>query len=114
MRSPPSSRSSPTGAEPMRWFGAACLWLQHVSHRTHIIWLQFIVLFLSVPCFEISHFCFKRAYAISLRRIRLAGLDSILESIQDDTLKLNGLGLAMKASFGISGAVNVGTPFLRH
>src|SRR5882672_5650093 len=56
--------------KPMRWFGAASIWLQHVGHRpskTH--GLQFIALLLSIPCFEASNFCFKRVYLINLRRM---------------------------------------------
>ena len=76
----------------MRMFGAACIRLQDASHARLPDWLKLILLFLSVPCFQASHFCFKRAYAISLYRIRLAGFDSLLESIQNDTLKFNGFG----------------------
>src|SRR4051794_15885169 len=59
--------------KPMRWFGAALVWLQHVSHGPVPGWLKFVILLLSIPCFKISHFCFKRAYALSLRRVSLAG-----------------------------------------
>ena len=80
-------------AKPMRGFGAACIWLQNKSHSPLAPdALKFIALLLSVPCFEISHFCFKRAYAVSLLRIRLAGLDSLFESVQNDSLKVNGFG----------------------
>jgi hypothetical protein len=34
-------------AKPMRWFGAACLWLQHVSHGIYPNSLKFIALLLS-------------------------------------------------------------------
>ncbi len=76
----------------MRGFGAACVWLQNSSHRALPNWLQLILLLLSIPCFQISHFCFKRAYAVSLYRMRLAGLDGLLKCVQDDSLKLNGFG----------------------
>ena len=76
----------------MRWFGAAFVWLQHISHRTRPDVLKLIVLLLGIPVFEASHFCFKRAYSISLRRIRLAGLDGLVEGLQHGTLKLDGLG----------------------
>lgn len=76
----------------MRIFGAACIWLQNASHCSLPNWLKLILLFLSVPCFEISNFCFKRAYAISLHRVRLAGLDSLFESVKDENLKLDRFG----------------------
>jgi hypothetical protein len=78
--------------KPMRWFGAAFVWLQHISYGPFPNWFKFIILLFSIPCFELSHFCFKRAYAISLRRIRLAGLDGLFESLQNDTLQFDGLG----------------------
>jgi hypothetical protein len=77
--------------KPMRWFGAACAWFKHVSHRTSVVWLQLILLLLGITCFEISYFCFKRAYTLSLRRIRLAGHDGLLESLEHDSLQLDGL-----------------------
>jgi len=79
-------------AKPMRWFGAACIGLQNVSHRPLPNGLKFVVLLLSVPCFEVSHFCFKRAYAIDLRRMRLSGLDDLAKSLGDHALKLDGPG----------------------
>ena len=78
--------------KPMRGFGTACLWLQNVSHYAIPNWLQFIALTLSVPCFEASHFCFKRAYAFKLNRLLLARGDSLVQSIHDEPLKLYGLG----------------------
>jgi hypothetical protein len=76
----------------MRRLGTAFIWLEHVRHRTRSDVLEFVILLLGIPVFEASHFCFKRAYAISLRRIRLAGLDRLFEGLQHDTLKLDGLG----------------------
>src|SRR5690348_4426394 len=78
--------------QPMRWFGTTFIWLQHIGHRASADWLKFVVLLLGIPIFEASHFCFKRAYAISLRRMHLASLDGLIESLKDDTLKLNRLG----------------------
>ena len=54
---------------PMRWFGAASVWLQHVGKRTPSQTFQFVTLFLSFPFFKISHFFFKRAYALNQRKI---------------------------------------------
>jgi hypothetical protein len=76
----------------MRLADAARLWLQHVNHPTRPQCLQFILLFFSAPCFQLSHFCFKRAYAIQLRRMSLTSFDGLVEGLQDQTLKLNGLG----------------------
>jgi hypothetical protein len=66
-------------AKPMRWFGAACLRLQHIGHSSESDWLQFIILLLSIPCFQASHFCFERAYFIGLRRLSLAGSDGLIQ-----------------------------------
>jgi hypothetical protein len=70
----------------MRRLGTAFIWLEHVRHRTRSDVLEFVILLLGIPVFEASHFCFKRAYAFSLRRIRLAGLDRLFEGLQHDTL----------------------------
>jgi hypothetical protein len=75
----------------MRWFSSAHITLQHVSQRpTDPDQFQFVIALLGVPFSQISHFCFKRAYSIKLRRIRLAGLDSFFQSLQDEALKFNG------------------------
>ena len=79
-------------AKPMRWFGAACVWLQHVSHGPFPDAFKFVFLLLSTPCFEASQFCFKRAYAIQLRRLRLAGLNGLFESLKNEAVKLDGFG----------------------
>ncbi len=47
--------------KPMGWFGTTGLWLQHKGNGPVPDWLKLIVLLLSVPIFEASHFCFKRA-----------------------------------------------------
>jgi hypothetical protein len=78
--------------KPMRWFGAAFVWLQHVSHGPFPDWFKLIILLFSRPVFQLSHFCFKRAYAISLLQMRLAGLDGLFERLQHDSLKLDRLG----------------------
>jgi len=59
---------------PMRWFGSACIWLQHISKRVSPDALEFILLLISVPCFKISQFCFERAYLLNQRRLRRIGL----------------------------------------
>jgi hypothetical protein len=78
--------------QPMRWFGAAFIWFQHVGNRAGPDWLKLIIILLGIPLFQASHFCFKRAYAITLRRIRLAGLYGLVQCLQDDALQLDGLG----------------------
>jgi hypothetical protein len=59
-------------AHPMRWFGVASVWFQHVSQRALPDSLKFITLLLSFPCFEVSHFFFKLAYAMQQRRLCFA------------------------------------------
>ena len=77
----------------MRWFGAASLWLQHVGDGSRSNLLKLIALLLSVPCFEGNNLCFKIAYAINLRRMRLAGIDCAGLSFHDDAAKFNNLSL---------------------
>lgn len=76
--------------KPMRWFGTAFIWLQHVSRGPFPDWLKLIILLFSAPIFQASHFCFQRAYSIQLRRIRLAGLNGLAETVQNMPLKLDG------------------------
>jgi len=58
----------------MRWFGWLSAGLQRIGHYPATNIFQFIALFLSVPCFKASHFCFKRAYGLQqLHLSRLAG-----------------------------------------
>ncbi len=67
-------------AYPMRGCGAASLWFQHIGERAPSDALHFIFLFLSLPFFEASHFCFKRSYTLNQRRLRLlCGEDFFLE-----------------------------------
>lgn len=67
-------------ANPMRWFGSASIWLQDVGKRSPSKTFQFVSLLLSFPCFKISHFFFKRAYAFNQRRLRfLCGKDLALQ-----------------------------------
>src|SRR6202040_2825612 len=77
-------------AKPMRWFGAAFLFFKHVGDVVPCRALKLVFLLLGIPCLEISHFCFKRAYTIQLRRIRLASGDSIVQGIHDGLLHLDG------------------------
>jgi hypothetical protein len=79
-------------AKPMRWFGAAFIWLQHVSHGSFPGTLKFIILLLSIPIFEAGNFCFQRAYSIQLHRVRLSGLDSLVEALQNEAAKFDGFG----------------------
>jgi hypothetical protein len=54
------------GAYPMRRLGALCVWLQDIGQRSsdrHL--LQFIPLFLSLPCFEASNLCFLMTYRLN-------------------------------------------------
>src|SRR5579872_2981923 len=79
-------------AKPMRWFGSACIWLQHEGNTSKPGLFQFVVFRLSIPCGQASHFCFKRAYRIQLLRVRLTCLDSRGQSAQDSFLQFDGFG----------------------
>jgi hypothetical protein len=57
-------------AYPMRRFGAASIWLQHVGERSRPQIFQLVFLLLSIPCFKISHFFFKLAYALNQIQLR--------------------------------------------
>src|SRR6185312_13485065 len=63
--------------KPMRWFGAAFIWLQHISRESRVDLFKFVALFFCAPCFETSNFFFKCAYFLSLRRLRLFGVDGL-------------------------------------
>src|SRR5687768_10822506 len=57
-----------------------CVGLQHVKENTRVEALQFIVLPLSIPCFQLRHFAFKLAYLLNQRRLlRLSGQDFFLK-----------------------------------
>lgn len=56
--------------KPVRWCGAASLWLQHESERSCCNALQLIFVLLSFPCFKLSHLFFKLAYAVNHRKLR--------------------------------------------
>lgn len=60
-------------AKPMRWFGSAHFWLEHVGRRAPADVLELVALKLCRPCFEISNFCFERTYALQQRRLLLLG-----------------------------------------
>jgi hypothetical protein len=80
-------------AKQMRWFGRACLFFQRVSpsFSPERVWGshigELIFLFLSIPCFKLSHFFFKITYLLQHRRLsrlgrycaRLGGQDFSLE-----------------------------------
>ncbi len=79
----------------MRRFSAYFRRLQSVSEdlgRVPVAKVfKFIPLLLSVPYFVASDFCFKRAYAINLRRMRKVGLDSALLRLYEGGLDLGDL-----------------------
>ncbi len=77
----------------MLGFGALHGWLHSVSDYAIPKFLQFILLLLSVPCFEISHFCFKRAYLINQARMRRICSDRVALGFHDSSLEFDDLGL---------------------
>src|SRR5438045_1797184 len=63
-------------AKPMRWLGAASLWLQHIGECAPSDGLKLVFLLLSIPFFKVSHLLFKIAYAFNQIRLRrLCGED---------------------------------------
>ncbi len=58
-------------AGPMRRFGAASIWLQHIRECPVPDIFTLIAGLLSIPCFEVSHFFFKIAYMLNQRRLML-------------------------------------------
>ena len=52
----------------MIWFNALHFRFNHASKSAKPEILQFVSLFLCFPCFEVSHFFFKLAYALQHRR----------------------------------------------
>lgn len=66
-------------AYPMRGFGAASLWFQHIGERVPSQVFQFIFLLISIPCFKLNNLFFKFVYALNQRRaLRLYGKNGVL------------------------------------
>jgi len=69
----------------MRRLSICCLWLQGMSKRSASEVGQCISLLLSIPCFKLSHLCFKATYFFQQRELvrlgrkcaRLGGEDSL-------------------------------------
>lgn len=85
----------------MRWFGAACIRFQRIDERTGIHSLQLIAILLSLPCFKISNFLFKCAYALQRRELVRLGRECALLggedlSLQFDRLLPNDVGFARR------------------
>ena len=68
---------------PMRWFGAASVSLQHIGKHARPQSFQFVVFFLSIPCFKASHFFFKLAYTLQQRRLSRLGRYCALHGGED-------------------------------
>ncbi len=75
----------------MHWFGDLCLRFQSISKDTPFKLLKLVSLFLSFPCFEISHFFFKIAYACQKRRALLLRRKQVCLGIQDFGLEFDHL-----------------------
>lgn len=76
--------------KPVRWLATASRWLQHVGDNSSSDALKLITLLLGIPCFHLSYFCFKVAYAIQLRRLRLAGGGALFDCLEQESKKLDG------------------------
>src|SRR5438874_3716773 len=77
----------------MRWFAICCVELQNISKRSRWELLQLVTLFLSVPCFRLSHFCFKIAYTLQQRELLRLGRKCVALGGDDYSLKFDNLGL---------------------
>jgi hypothetical protein len=78
-------------AKPMRWFGAAFLSLQRVNNRTSFEPYKFVLWLLAFPCFEASHFCFKRLYLLQHRQLVRLGRDCASKGGTDLSLHFDDL-----------------------
>ena len=76
-------------AQLMRWFIAACLFLHRVDENAWGKLGKLIALFFSVPCFHLSHACFKAAYFLGHRRFALVGRKSALLGGHDLSLQFD-------------------------
>ena len=64
----------------MRWFGACGLFLKDIWEGPWPNSAKLIALFISIPCFSISNFCFQRAYLLNQIKLRrLCGEDLFLK-----------------------------------
>jgi len=77
----------------MRWFGAAFSGLKHVSNSSVPQIFKVVALLLSFPCFKISHFFFKLAYAINQRRALLIRRKCAVLGIDNRGLEFDHLGI---------------------
>src|SRR5579862_4995671 len=85
------------GTKTMHWFGAAAVFLQLVGKRSGIDLCELIFLLLSVPVFQLSHFCFKLTYALQQRRLRLLGAECARLGGEDFSLKFDNLRLNQRS-----------------
>lgn len=69
--------------KPMWGFGSASIWFQHVSRRAPSDILEFVALKVSAGFFHLHYFCFKRAFLLGQRRLRLVGLDCFALELDD-------------------------------
>jgi hypothetical protein len=79
-------------AEPMRRFGAAYLWFQHISNRAPSDGLEIVILFLSIPCFKLSNLFFKITYTLQYRQLVRLGRDCASQGGTDFSLYFKDFG----------------------
>lgn len=75
----------------MRGFSIAFVWLQNVSNAPLSKLSKFVILLLTFPCFEASHFCFKRAYLLQQRRLRLLSSQNAFLKFYDGAIPRYGV-----------------------
>lgn len=79
--------------KPMKWSGAVGLFCLHVSERTQINLLKFVLLCLCVPFFKLSNLLFQRAYALNHRELILLGRECARLGGQNYALQFDDLRL---------------------
>ncbi len=70
-------------------FAGAHVWLQNVSERSASEIGQLIPLLLCIPCFKLSHACFKIAYFLGHRRLASLGRKCALLGGNDLSLQFD-------------------------
>jgi len=94
----------------MRRFAAAHRFLRDVSERPLPDILKFISLLLCFPCFEASHACFKLAYRLNQRRLRLLCGEDLFLKVYDRRIATGGIVNILRSLRDIEGGLNGAHP----
>src|ERR1700733_12280343 len=80
-------------AKAMNWFAVCHRLLQRAHKNARWQFLQLVTLLLGFPCFQASHFFFKRAYALQQRRALVLRCKRGIVGVDQLGLELEELGL---------------------